>query len=93
MKAGELARLRAENQQLRRVIFEIHWMARRYATGRSSYAPSMFNDALKVAIDLGCDIKPDPADNNKIFADFGPDMIERKANLSNAAEMAGGGKG
>ena len=81
MKAGELARLRAENQQLRRVIYEIHWMARRYATGRSSYAPSMFNDALKVAIDLGCDIRPDVADNDKIYADYGygPDMIEHKA--------------
>ena len=79
MKAGELARLRAENQQLRRVIYEIHWMARRYATGSSSYAPSMFNDALKVAIDLGCDIKPDPSDGDKIYADYGPDMIERKA--------------
>ena len=43
MKAGELARLRDENQQLRRIICDIHWMARRYATGRSSYAPSMFN--------------------------------------------------
>ena len=93
MKAGELARLREENQQLRRIINEIHWMARRYATGRKSYAPSMFNDAIKIAIDLGCDIGPDVADNDKIFADFGPDMIERKANLSNAAEMAGRGEG
>ena len=93
MKAGELARLREENQQLRRIINEIHWMARRYATGRRSYAPSMFNDAIKIAIDLGCDIRPDVADSNKIFADFGPDMIERKANLSNAAEMAGRGEG
>ena len=79
MKAGELARLREENQQLRLVIGEIHWMARRYATGRKSYAPSMFNDAIKAAINLGCDIRPDVADNDKIFADFGPDMIERKA--------------
>ena len=93
MKAGELARLRDENQQLRRIICDIHWMARRYATGRKSYAPSMFNDALKVAIDLGCDIKPDPADSDKIYADYGPDMIEHKANLSNAAEMAGRGEG
>ena len=79
MKAGELARLREENQQLRRVIRDIYWMARRYATGRSSYAPSMFNDAIKVAIDLGCDIYPDVADNDKIYADYGPDMIEHKA--------------
>ena len=93
MKAGELARLRDENQQLRRVIYEIHWMARRYATGRSSYAPSMFNDAIKIAIDLGCDIKPDPADSDKIYADYGPDMIEHKANFSHAAEVAGRGEG
>jgi hypothetical protein len=79
MKAGELARLRAENQQLRRVIYEIHWMARRYATGRRSYAPSMFNDAIRVAINMGCDIRPDVADNDKIYADYGPDMIEHKA--------------
>lgn len=79
MKAGELARLRAENQQLRWIICEIHWMARRYATGRSSYAPSMYNDAIQVAINLGCNIKPDQADNDKIYADA-PDMIEYKAN-------------
>ena len=31
--------------------------------------------------------------SDKIYADYGPDMIEHKANLSNAAEMAGRGEG
>ena len=82
MKKGELAQLREENRRLRGIISDIYWMARRYATGRKTYAPSMYNDAIRAAIDLGCDIKPDPADNDKVYADYGPDMIERKADQS-----------
>lgn len=31
---------------MRSFIKDTHWMARRYADGRSTYAPSMFNEAL-----------------------------------------------
>lgn len=39
----ELARLRGENVALRQIAADLHWMARRYADGRRSYAVGMFN--------------------------------------------------
>lgn len=38
---------------LRQVIIDIWWMARRYADGRASYATSMYNSAMKRAIENG----------------------------------------
>lgn len=35
------------------VLTQIQWMARRYAMGRRTYAVSMYNDALKKAVDMG----------------------------------------
>lgn len=35
---------------------KIHWMARRYADGRLSYAPSDFNEAIDAARALGVDL-------------------------------------
>lgn len=34
--------------KLEKAVKEIVWMARRYADGRKTYAPEMFNDAYKV---------------------------------------------
>lgn len=52
------------------VIQEISWMARRYADGRQTYAPDMFNDAIKKLdeIGLGHLHKSDPAYNDVRFA-------------------------
>jgi hypothetical protein len=56
-------------EMLENIIRETMWMARRYAHGRSTYAPDQFNKALDQAIDLGLNI---PADKNgKIYADDG----------------------
>ncbi len=52
-QAAELTRLRSENEQLRRVTVDLHWMARRYADGRQSYAPSLFNDHVRTLLALG----------------------------------------
>jgi hypothetical protein len=38
---------------LKFVIQEIYWMARRYASGRQTYAPSMYNDAIRLALKHG----------------------------------------
>lgn len=40
----------ARCKALEQVIVAIWWMARRYADGRKSYAPSMFNDYIDLAI-------------------------------------------
>ena len=47
-------------KQLETIILDMWWMARRYADGRMSYAPSMYNDAIDLAVKLGVPIKDDP---------------------------------
>lgn len=42
---------------LAEIIRNLHWMARRYADGRSSYAPGLLNDCVRSAIALGYEIK------------------------------------
>ena len=45
---------------------DVHWMARRYADGRSSYAPGMYNDALERVMKFG--FKPNECDDGYIWA-------------------------
>ena len=45
----------AELEALRKIVRDFHWMARRYADGRSSYAPGMFNDHVKTLQSFGFD--------------------------------------
>lgn len=47
-----------ESAALKRIIEDFHWMARRYADGRMSYAVSLFNDCTRKALDLGCELNP-----------------------------------
>ena len=46
-------RLTAERDEARAIVRDIHWMARRYADGRQSYAAGMFNDAVRKAYEAG----------------------------------------
>ena len=53
-----------EYREITKQVAEILWMARRYADGRLTYAPQMFNDAydaLKELLGDGVDLKPDDA--------------------------------
>ena len=66
--------------QLESVIHDIWWMARRYATGRYTYAPSMFNDAINQAITLGVDLgHPDTVEEPSTFHAKPGDPYERMA--------------
>jgi hypothetical protein len=47
------------SEQLEWIIQQIYWMARRYAHGRSTYAPSDYNEAIKLAHELGMVFRPD----------------------------------
>ena len=38
---------------LEKIIYDLHWMARRYADERSSYAPGLLNQHVKALISLG----------------------------------------
>ena len=57
-----LSELKKENVQLRYIIKEIWWMARRYAHGRSTYAVEEFNEAIRLAQRLEIKFDPDPID-------------------------------
>lgn len=48
-------------KKLTSIILDIHWMARRYADGRQSYAGGMFNRAMDEALALGIPLKQDTA--------------------------------
>jgi hypothetical protein len=48
----------ADVRILAEVIQDIHWMARRYADGRSTFAPSTFNYAIGRAMAVGVELVP-----------------------------------
>ncbi len=58
--------LKEQNNTLRKIIGEIWWMAQRYANGRSTYAPSMYNMAIDLAIKNGVTFE-----TNDIYAEDG----------------------
>ncbi len=58
--------LKEENNILRRIVADLHWMARRYADGRSSYAVSLFNERVRQLVNLK--IRLNPTADGKIFA-------------------------
>jgi hypothetical protein len=68
--------LKRENEQLKKIIVDIAWMARRYADGRKTYAVGMYNDACFDAVNLGCRIRPDFAEDGKLFARDGMESME-----------------
>jgi hypothetical protein len=45
-----------ENQKLRRIIQGTLWMARRYADGKTTYAPGLVNESIMMAQELGVDL-------------------------------------
>lgn len=46
------------SKTLAEIIRNLHWMARRYADGRSSYAPSLLNSHVKELVELGYELRP-----------------------------------
>jgi hypothetical protein len=42
---------------LEHVIINLHWMARRYADGRQTYAPGLFNDCTRSLLQMGIELK------------------------------------
>jgi len=47
---SRLKQAEADRDEARQIVRDIHWMARRYASGRHTYAPSMFNEAISKAV-------------------------------------------
>jgi hypothetical protein len=61
-----IKKLERENVRLRHIAKEFHWMARRYADGRSTYATGMFNDLTKDLVSLGVELNAES--DQTIFA-------------------------
>jgi hypothetical protein len=61
--------LQEENIALRAICRDLHWMARRYATGRRSTAPSTLNDHVRKLLEL--EVSLNPTADGKIWAEDG----------------------
>lgn len=48
--------LEIENATLKRIVQNLHWMARRYADGRQTYATSMMNEATRDLLRMGVNL-------------------------------------
>jgi hypothetical protein len=58
--------LEAENQRLRHIAAELHWMARRYVDWSRTYVTGMFNDRTRELLRLG--VKLNSTDDEIIWA-------------------------
>jgi len=58
-RCAELEKFEKRCSQLEWIIKEIQWQARRYAHGRMSMAVSSYNEAIKLAQELGMTFRPD----------------------------------
>lgn len=53
-----IVKLEAENAALRAIAMDLHWMARRYADGRSSYATRLFNENTRAMLRMEMKLNP-----------------------------------
>lgn len=53
-----IVKLEAENAALRKIATDFHWMARRYADGRSTYIARMFNENTRAMLRMGVEVNP-----------------------------------
>jgi len=82
-RCAELEKFEKRCSQLENIIQDIQFMARRYAHGRMSMAVSTYNEAIKLAMDLGMEFKPD-TDGLVLAKDgmFDKDWFEARNNNS-----------
>jgi hypothetical protein len=52
---------------LEHIVKDLHWMSRRYAQGRSTYATSVHNAHTKALLAMGVELNP--TGDHRIFAD------------------------
>ena len=48
----------SEKAKYQRIIQDLHWMARRYADGRSTYAPGLLNEHTRDLLKYGFTLNP-----------------------------------
>ena len=64
----KIKELQTQNEHLKEAVAEIWWMARRYAEGRSTYAPHQFNIITQSLRESGL---LDDTDNGELWASDG----------------------
>lgn len=64
----KVKQLQTQNRNLKEAVAEIWWMARRYANGRSTYAPHQFNTVTQSL--RACNLLTD-SDNGELWAEDG----------------------
>lgn len=57
-RADRGAQMETVESRLKAIITDLHWMARRYADGRTSYATGLFNDRTRECLSLGIPLNP-----------------------------------
>lgn len=62
----EITALKHQNETLRLIVRNFHWMARRYADGRSTYATRLFNEHVRTLLSMGVEL--DPTGDETIWA-------------------------
>ena len=68
----KLTELNNQNEKLKYIIKQTLWMARRYADGRCTYAPSDFNEAVHILDEMGLgNLMPVDGISNTRFANDG----------------------
>jgi hypothetical protein len=75
-KRGKRMTPKKQNEILRAVIHDTFWMARRYANGRHTYAPTTVNECLDTLESIGIEIEGDET----LIQDGNSDM--RKLDIS-----------
>jgi hypothetical protein len=50
--------LEVENETLRYIVADLHWMARRYCDGRMTYSTRTFNDHTRALLAMGVPLNP-----------------------------------
>ena len=56
--------------ELKQMLLDTLWMARRYANGRRTYATSTVNETIDHALKLGIPVEPDGS-NGEMYAEDG----------------------
>jgi hypothetical protein len=76
-----------ETNKIKDAVKEIVWMARRYADGRSTFAPTSFNDAYDILYSVfGEDIEYNKNEIDKTLTDGGKFFPYAQDGMSNVSD-------
>jgi hypothetical protein len=86
---SDVAALEEENKRLREIVADLHWMARRYADNRMTYATGLHNDRTRELLAMGVDLNPGSEGlwaRDGMGDDYAEITAEESATVKSAAE-------